>query len=117
MFTVKECTDSETVCAVCKEHGYAPSPLDRIFVLDEDGPQAVGVLSLRGAKVVVTGVFGTLDESYRDVLNRSLLHVCRCMDPITVRVDAANAYWKKFGFTETADGGMEITNTDINFKC
>lgn len=115
MFTVKEYY-AEHAREICRKLGAEASEFDRVFVLDEDGPKAAGILSLAGAKVLIKGVYGDISESYRDVMNRSLLHVCRCMNPITVRVESASEYWKKFGFGE-ADGGMEIKSDEINFKC
>lgn len=114
MFTVKECLQPETALSLCARLGAPAKPGDRIFVLREDGEKAVGLLGLRHGKVIVKGVWGDVDDAYRDVLNRTLLHVCRCMNPIPVRVEQISAYWKQFGFEEK-DGGMEILSTDITF--
>ena len=114
MFTVKECTQYEEGSALCARLGGSAQEGDRLFVLEEGEPIGVGVLGLRNGKVIVKGVYGTLSPAYRDVLLRSLLHVCRCLDPITVRVEGTDGYYKPFGFTEN-DGGMEVLNTDISF--
>lgn len=114
MFTVKECTQPEIAFPLCERLGAPAETGDRIFVLNEDGAKAVGILRLVHGKVLVAGVWGDLNEAYRDVLCRSLLHVCRCMNPIPVRVEQTSAYWKMFGFTEK-DGGMEVLSSNITF--
>ncbi len=125
MFTVKECKAGENACDLCEENaggacalcerlGGAVQEGDRVFVLRENVPLAAGVLGLRDGKVLLKGVYGDITPDYRDVLIRSLLHVCRCMAPITVRVESTDVYYKRFGFTQT-DGGMEVRNTDITF--
>lgn len=125
MFTVKECTQNEHACDMCDGIDTAYCKLkerfkanvgegDRIFVLTESEPKALGVLGLGGGKVIVKGVFGDIDESYRDVMYRSLLNVCRGFNPITVRVEGINPYFKRFGFSEQ-NGGMEINSRDIKF--
>lgn len=124
MFTVKECTE-QAACGECDAPGSGSCPLcerlggnasdgDRIFVLYEDGPRAAGVLGLRHGKVIVKGVYGALTPAYRDLMVRSLLHVCRCMQPITVRVDTQDDYYASFGFAPK-EGGMEVRNTQIVF--
>ena len=125
MFTVKECTQKECACCECDTAQIKSCPLcerlnanavegDRIFVLTEGVPKAVGVLGLSRCKVIVKGVFGDIDESYRDVMYRALLNVCRDFNPITIRVEEVNPYFKSFGFTER-DGGMEIISSNIKF--
>lgn len=119
MFTVKECVPQES-CAdgsakeLCARFSAPYTAGDRVFVLREDGARAVGLLGLAHGKVIVRGVYGNIDEGYRDIVIRSLLHVCRCMQPITVRVNEVSAYFAAFGFTEK-DGGMEISNTELRF--
>lgn len=114
MFTVKE-TQYEEGSALLARLGGTAQEGDRIFVLDEDGPIGAGVLGLCGGKVIVKGVYGALSPAYRDVLLRSLLHVCRCMQPITVRVEGTDETFTPFGFAEK-DGGMEAMNTEIRFS-
>ena len=123
MFTVKECKDKEhacsecdgaTRCGLCSRLGADVADGDRIFVMTEDGPIAVGVLGLKKGKVILKGVYGDISEQYRDLLNRSLLHVCRLMAPIAVRVESVDSYWRRFGFAE-CDGAMELLNTQIKF--
>lgn len=124
MFTVKECTKSEYACescdgygagcALCRKLGAPAEDGDRIFVLCEGGAKAIGLLGLKRGKVIIKGVYGDVDCAYRDVINRSLMHVCRCMNPITVRVESTDEYWRGFGFIESG-GGMEIKNTEIKF--
>lgn len=116
MLTVKECTDIESALKLCARFKADAYDGDRIFVLSEGGePLAVGVLGLKGGKVILKGVFGCIDESYRDLVFRSLLHVCRCMNPITVRVEKADNYFVRFGFTSAGDG-MEVPNSMIKFE-
>ncbi len=115
MFTVKECTQTEEANVLCRQLRAPAQSGDRIFVLHEDGPRAVGILALRGAKVVLKGVYGDIDAAYRDVMCRALLHVCRDMQPITLRVDGEDDYWLRFGF-EKKDGGMEVCNKDVVFS-
>lgn len=122
MFTVKECTENARACeqcngascALCSRYGGKMQEGDRIFVLTDDTPRGVGVLGLHKGKVVLKGIFGDLDAAYRDILLRSLLHVCRCMQPITVRAEGNDARLRAFGFAP-ADGGMECENTKLNF--
>lgn len=115
MFTVKECTDARIFLPLCAKLGAPACELDRVFVFDEDGPKGVGVLGLRRGTVILKGAYGELDAAYRDVLIRALLNVCTFMNPIKVRVDTVDDYYKIFGFTEK-DGGMEVMNTDIRFE-
>ena len=125
MFTIKECTERERACAECDTENGTTCALaarlcacaekgDRIFVLNENGPRVVGVLGLRHGKVIVKGVCGDIDEQYRDLMIRALLNACTFMNPITVRGDSTDGYFKRFGFVEK-DGGMEVKNTDIRF--
>ena len=114
MFTVKECTDLLAARALCEKWGAPFADGDRVFVLDEDGPQAVGLLGLRKGKVLVKGVYGDVSPAYRELVRRSLLHVCSLMPPIPVRVDETDDAWEAYGFT-AHDGGMEAMNTDIRY--
>lgn len=118
MFTIKEYIDSQCSCdkcELCARLGGSAREEDRVFVLDENGPIAAGVLGLERGKVIVKGVYGEIDSQYRDLMNRALLNACSLMNPITVRVKSEDSYWRMFGFKETCDGGMEIMNTDIKF--
>ena len=109
MFTIRECAEGvpacnedcrEHACALCERFNADFNEGDRIFVLDDGGAKAVGVLGLKCGKVVVKGVFG---------------NVCRNMNPITVRVESADAsYYSSFGF-KAKDGGMEVQNKSITF--
>ena len=118
-FTVKEYSlnsevRGESVTSAVKRLNADVTELDRLWVLDENGIKAIGVLSLRHGKVIIKGVYGELDYAYLDLMRRALLNACTLMNDITVRVDEVNEYWLKFGFRE-ADGGMEILNRDIKF--
>lgn len=116
MFTVKEWQPSQELTALCAALHADYADGDRAFVFDEDGPKAVGVLSLyRGTKVLIKGVFGELDAPYRDLMVRALLNVCRNLNPICVRVHECSDYYAAFGFVPV-EGGMEVQNTEIVFE-
>lgn len=114
MFTIKEWSDGEQVRALCERLHADAHEGDRVFVLVEGEPKAVGVLGLRHGKVILRGVYGDIDETYRDLMNRALLNVCYDFSPITVRIDAIDDYWLRFGFREV-DGGMEVRSDKIIF--
>lgn len=116
MFTVKEWQDGEALKSVCARLGADYEEGDRAFVLVEGEPLAVGVLSLyRGTKVLIKGVYGDIDDRYRDLMCRSLLFFASNLSPITVRVNEVSDYYRALGFTET-EGGMEVNNKEIRFE-
>ena len=124
MFTIRECAEGvpacnedcrEHACALCERFNADFNEGDRIFVLDDGGAKAVGVLGLKCGKVVVKGVFGNVEAVYKDLIVRAMLNVCRNMNPITVRVESADvSYYSLFGF-KTKDGGLEVQNKSITF--
>lgn len=116
MFTIKEWQDGEELRRVCDKVHADFREGDRAFVLVEGEPLAVGVLSLyKGTKVLLKGVYGDIDDRYRDLMCRSLLFVASNMNPIVVRVEEVSEYYRNLGFTE-ADGGMEVSNKEIRFE-
>lgn len=122
MFTIRECIAENPACDNCKRSGCALAGKfgadieegNRIFVFNEGGVKAVGVLGLEKGKVIVKGVYGDIADEYRDLTCRAMLNVCRNMNGITVRVKSTDKYFLRFGFREH-DGGMEIFNKNIVF--
>lgn len=104
----------EHACALCERLNADFSEGDRIFVLDDDGAKAAGVLGLKGGKVLVKGVFGEADAAYKELVLRAMLNVCRNMNPITVRAENSDFNYSVFGFAPK-DGGMEVHNKSITF--
>lgn len=91
---------------------------DRAFVMREsDEIIGFAVISLVKTYVLIKDikVKDGLPFGYYDLLTRSVLAVLRDFDPITVKINKTDAYYKGFGFTQS-DDGMEVITTDINLK-
>jgi len=114
MTEIFEITDREHIDRLTQEFKLDVSPLDRAFVMQENGDIGLGVLGLEKGAVIVKDVYVKhgFPFEYYDLLARALLGIIRDFSPIKVRIKGYKEYFERFGFVK-AGGEMEAMSDRI----